>query len=447
MRRTLLAVAVLLVAIPAFLLPPRPAAAQQRPAVVVTPGSARSFRVAIQRFADLSPEPDRARAEEFSAALAAALAFSGVFESVAPEAFLGPEETVSLDAGPPLVCSDWSQIGADALVQGELRVGLGQGTAECRVWDTARCKSLVHRRYRESGREDLTLVAKRIADDIVEAFIGVRGVASTELAFVSTRGGNSEIYVMDADGGNARAATANRSINNFPAWSPEGNSILYTSYRSRERPLLYLSTRGHGRAGRILQKLDSRRPQYRGVFDPTGKRLAVVMSVSGAAEIFTVQPDGRRLRRLTKNRAIDISPSWSPDGKRIAFVSDRTGSPQIYLMGADGDDARRLTFQGSYNTGPAWSPDGHWIAYESRLEGKFDIWLIDPEGNVNVPLVSHPRSDESPTWAPNARKLAFSSTRRGREEIYVIDVGGGELRRLTQNAGDNTSPAWGPFPR
>jgi TolB protein len=292
----------------------------------------------------------------------------------------------------------------------------------------------------------MALIAKRIADDVVEAFIGVRGVASTEIAFVSTRGGNREIYVMDADGANARPATANGSINNFPSWSPKGDSLVYTSYRSGQRPLLYISSRGRGRAGRMLERLDSGRPQYRGVFDPTGSRLAVVMSVSGAAEIFTAQPDGRRLRRLTSNRAIDVSPSWSPDGKRIAFVSDRTGSPQIYVMDADGGNARRLSFEGTYNTGPAWSPDGHWIAYESRLEGQFDIWLIDPEGSANVPLVSHPRSDESPTWAPNARKLAFSSTRRGREEIYVIDVGGGGLRRLTQNAGDNTSPAWGPFP-
>jgi TolB protein len=346
-----------------------------------------------------------------------------------------------------MVCSDWSQIGADALVEGELQVGPGQSAAEFRVWDTARCKRLDRKRYRGSGRSDLKLLAKRIADDIVESFIGVRGVASTEIAFVSSRGGSPEIYVMDADGANARAATANRSINNFPDWSPDGNSIVYTSYRSRERPLLYLSTRGRGRAGRFLRGLDSGRAQYRGVFGPTGKRLAVVMSVSGAAEIFTVQSDGRKLRRLTKNRAIDVSPTWSPDGKRIAFVSDRTGSPQIYVMDADGDNVRRLSFEGTYNTGPAWSPDGHWIAYESRLETQFDIWLIDPEGNVNVPLVSHPRSDESPTWAPNARKLAFSSTRRGREEIYVIDVGGGGLRRLTRNAGDNSSPAWGPFPR
>jgi hypothetical protein len=258
---------------------------------------------------------------------------------------------------------------------------------------------------------------------------------------------DQEIFVMNADGSSSRAATANRSINTFPNWSPSGESILYTSYRFNNRPLLFVSTRGKGKPGRVLPRIGERLGIYRGVFAPSGPKLALVMSDGDAAEIYSVNLDGRDLRRLTNNRVIDVSPSWSPDGSRIAFVSDRTGSPQVYLMNADGSDQKRLTFEGSYNSNPAWSPDGRWIAYETRLEGQFDIWLIDPSGATKVPLVSHPRNDEGPSWAPNARKLAFSSTRRGRADIYVVDLSGDNLLRLTENAGNNTNPSWGPFPR
>jgi TolB protein len=423
------------------------AGAQERPAVVVTPGSARTFRAALQTFADRSALPDAARAERLREALGRALEYSGVFKILSQEAFLGPEVGGGLDDGEPIVCSDWTQIGADALVQGEFRVD-GEPVAEFRVWDTARCARLARKRYSKASAADVEMVARRIADDVVAAFTGLRGVASTELAFVSNRGGNSEIYVMGADGSNQRPATANGSINAFPAWSPNGESIVYTSYRHQNRPFLFLATRGRGRRGQLLHRLDRQRAEYRGVFAPGGHQLAVVMSTSEEpSEIYTVRPGGRDLRRLTHNRAIDIGPAWSPNGQQIAFVSDRSGSPQIYLMDADGGNQRRLSFQGTYNTHPAWSPDGRWIAYETRLERQFDIWLIDPGGSVNVPIVTHRLSDETPTWAPNSRKLAFSSWRRGRADIYVVDVNGENLRRITQSTGDNRSPSWGPFPR
>jgi TolB protein len=426
---------------------PLPALAQERPTIVVTPGSARTFKAAVQDFADTSTVAKAGRSQSFREQLEAALEYSGVVEPLSHAAFLGPEASVALDGAPPVVCGDWAQVGADALVEGIFAVDT-ELVVEYRIWDVTRCKRLARKRYRQPASADPAVVARRIADDVVAAFVGVRGVAGTEIAFVSTRGGNAEIFVMGADGSNPRAATANGSINSFPSWSPEGDAIVYTSYRHRDRPLLYLSSRGRGRPGRLLSRLKGDFSEYRGVYAPDGRSLAVAMSAPGnASEVYRVRPDGTKLTSLSRHRGIDVSPAWSPDGRQLAFVSDRTGAPQVYLMSADGSNQRRLTFQGTYNTHPAWSPDGRWIAYESRIGGQFDLWLIDPEGTVNVPLIQNPRSDEAPCWAPNSRKLAFSSRRRGRADVYVVDVNGDNLRRLTQRAGENTAPSWGPFPR
>ncbi len=414
--------------------------AANRPAVVVTSGSDQSFRVALQQF---SGGPG---AEAYRIGLRDALEYSNLFREIDPKAFLGPLTTSSFGVRGRPECSEWITIGADAFVEGARRIEGTDFVAETMVWDVAGCSRKLSRSYRQASSADPLILAKLMADDIVEAFTGVRGVSSTELAFVSRRGGNPEIYVMGADGTNQRAATANRSINNFPSWSPSGDTVVYTSYRTDNRPMLYLSTRGRGKPGRILSKL-SQNPLYRAVFAPNGKHLAIVMSPDGTTELYRVRLDGKDLRRLTKNRTIDISPSWSPDGRRLAFVSDRSGNPQVYVMDADGSDVRRLTFDGSYNTSPSWSPDGQWIAYQCRVGSQFDIWLIDPEGDVNLPLVSHPRSDESPSWSPDSRKIAFSSTRRGSAEIYVVDSSGTHLERLTRSSGDDTSPSWGPHPR
>jgi TolB protein len=417
---------------------------QERPAVVVTQPGAKSYRAAIQQFAP----GGQANVARIHDELAAALDGSGVFTSLDPAAFLGPRETRSLDGGPPVVCPDWRQSGADALVQGEVTSDAPSNLAvEFQVWDVVRCRVLLRKRYR-GGPGDERRIARRIADDVVAAFTGTPGVASTEIAFVSTRSGSPQIFVMDSDGANVRAATNNHSINGFPDWSPRGDALLYMSYLFRRSPHLFLLVRGAGaRGGRLLTSLDPATAVYRGVYDPKGERIAVVISAEGPSEIYVVDADGRNLRRLTRDSAIDVSPSWSPDGRQIAFVSDRTGSPQVYVMDSDGRNARRVTFDGSYNTSPAWSPDGRWIAYAARVGGQFDIWVIDPDGQVNVPLVSHPRSDEAPTWSPDSRKIAFQSTRRGTSDIYSVDLDGANLRRLTEGQGENTSPTWGPYPR
>src|SRR3990172_9442286 len=87
--------------------------AQSRPTVIVDPGQRQVYDVAVQRFADGSPRP--ADAEKFREELGRALEHSGGFHLLSPRAFLGPDQTDSLAR--PIVCPDWSQIGADALVQ------------------------------------------------------------------------------------------------------------------------------------------------------------------------------------------------------------------------------------------------------------------------------------------------------------------------------------------
>jgi TolB protein len=371
------------------------------------------------------------------------LEFSNLFESIDEAAFLEPALSPRLDPEPAVTCPNWRQIGADALIQGQLEAAATALRVEIRVVDVSRgCQRLLRKAYRVDPKERRR-VGKAIADDVVGAFTGVPGVSDTEFALVSDRSGAKEIYIMDADGGNARRATSHKTINTFPGWGPDGNTVVYTSYRYHNRPMLFLLTRGTRSPGRILRELDGAQI-YRGVFDPSGSKLAVVREVEGGSEIFTVGRGGGGVTRLTRNGAIDVSPSWSPDGSQIVFVSDRAGAPQLYLMSASGGNQRRLSFNGGYNAAPAWSPDGKWIAYESRVGGQMDIWLIDPLGKVNLPLVEHPRGDEGPTWSADGRMVAFGSARRGRMDVYRIDVNGENLIQVTNGPGNNTNPAWGP---
>jgi dipeptidyl aminopeptidase/acylaminoacyl peptidase len=84
-------------------------------------------------------------------------------------------------------------------------------------------------------------------------------------------------------------------------------------------------------------------------------------------EIYTVNPDGGCVTRLTHNPSLDGFPTWSPDGRRIAFVSTRNGVTDIYVMNADGSGQTRLTDNPTFDGGSAWSPDGRGSRFEATV--------------------------------------------------------------------------------
>ncbi len=394
----------------------------------------RPIPVAVQRFAGTTgPLPD-----DFYGLLVGGLEYSSVITAVRPDAFLESRDTRDFDS-PAVPCDNWKAIGAEGLVQGELREQQGRAQVRYRVWDTTRCRLLGDTGFRDRDRAELATLAHLVADDIVERFTGRRGVSSTEIAYVSDNGRkNKEIWVMSADGTNKRRVTNNGSINLFPSWSPDGKTLAYTSFKGGLSEL-YLLYRGTKPGVKLIQTRDEK---FRGVWSPQDGTLAVVVARQGNTDIFTVRSDGTNPQRITDSRAIESSPTWSPDGRKLAFVSDRTGSPQIWIRDLDTGEERRLTYSGDYNASPAWSPTGEWIAYAAQAGSDFDIYLITPDGSYTQPLVTSARSDEDPAWSPDGRKLAFSSNRRGRKEVYRIDVTGQNTTLLTDASGNCTNPAW-----
>ncbi len=393
--------------------------------------------VAVQKFS-AGPGP---LADDFYGALVAGLEYSSVVIHVNPSAFVEPRETRDFES-PMVPCDNWKAVGAEGLVQGELRELQGRTQVRYRVWDTTRCRLLGDIGFRDRDRSETPMLAKLVADDIVQRFTGRRGVSSTELAYVSDNGKrNKEIWLMNADGSSKRRLTNNGSINLFPSWSADAKTLVYTSFKGglSELYLLFRSTRP---GQKLIQTRDEK---FRGVWAPSDGTIAAVVSRQGNTDIYTVGRDGKNPKRLTDGRSIESSPSWSPDGRQLAFVSDRSGTPQVYVRNLDSGEERRLTYNGDYNASPAWSPTGEWIAYAAQAGNDFDIYLITPDGSFTQPLVSANRSDEDPAWSPDGRKVAFSSNRRGRKEIYRVDLDGRNVTLLTDGAGNCTNPAWSPW--
>lgn len=283
------------------------------------------------------------------------------------------------------------------------------------------------------------LLAHEVSDELVYYLIGEKGIATSRITFVSNKGNNKEIGIIDYDGNDFQLVTSSNSLNLSPRWSPDGDKIAFTSFVMENPDLLILHLKD-----KKVQRLSSQQGLNTSpAWSPDGKKIALTLSKDGNPEIYSVDVKNLKTRRLTNHPSIDSSPSWSPDGREIVFSSDRSGAPQLYLMDSEGGNIRRLTFEGSYNDSPAWSPRGDRIAYVSRDEGKFHIYSTNVNGEDILKLTDGPGNNENPGWSPDGLRLVFASSRSGKWDIYVMNWDGSQLRKLTQNGG-NISPSWSP---
>ena len=292
--------------------------------------------------------------------------------------------------------------------------------------------------------EDVRRIAHQFADEIVMRLSGgVPGISSTRIAFVSSRSGFKEIWVMDYDGQNQKQLTTQRTIAVTPRWSPDASRIAYTCFGEPRAPSAQI----------CMYSMELGRKVAFGHFggtnaspswSPDGTRLMFMSSVAGPANIYSADSTGGGLRRVTSSAGPDTSPVWNPKtGQRVVFVSGRGGLPQLYMMNTDGTDTEKLDLPDmGYVVDPDWSPNGQLLAFSwRRPDGNFDIYVMDIVSHKLAQVTRDAGRNEKPSWAPDGRHLVFQSTRTGKWQIWTMIADGTGVRQLTTE-GQNESPNW-----
>jgi tol-pal system beta propeller repeat protein TolB len=155
------------------------------------------------------------------------------------------------------------------------------------------------------------------------------------------------LWLMKANGTNPHPLTYQDDID--PAWSAGGSMIAFASSRAGERQLFIMNADGSNI--RQITNLDNM--GGRSSFSPDGTKLAFYRGPGGNHNIYIINADGSGLVQLT-NGGDNLGPSWSPDGNWIAFTSFRDGNNEIYLIHPDGTGIIRLTNNRISDWQPRW---------------------------------------------------------------------------------------------
>ena len=373
------------------------------------------------------------------------LRLSEIFLQIAPNVYKNLEQK-EMD-GKEVDLWAWHQLGAQWLIKTEYNIMPGgKLSLTFRLYDTVSEKFLLGKRYSVTKKKFLRKVIHRYADELVLQLTGKRGVAETQIAFLSRDNQNTEIYSVDFDGHNSKKITNDNTLNLTPAWSPNGRWLIYTSYAGNNPDLIMIDRHNKSPRRTLLHMSGlNAAPSW----SPVDDRLCLVLSKDENSEIYILE-NNRKLRRLTRHFSIDTSPTWSPDGKKIAFTSDRSGrgAPQIYIMDAllgDKAGVQRISFNSSYNDNPAWSPDGDKIAYTSRVGRHFQIKIYNLTTRNSTVFTKSIGNKEQPTWSPDGRFLAYRHKKGSKKHTYIQRLGSNKIRQLTFGVGGGTNPSWSPY--
>ncbi len=286
---------------------------------------------------------------------------------------------------------------------------------------------------------------------------GIQTSTRNIILFESLRAGqNGEVMAIAADGEKPIRLTSSGYHDTTPAWSPDGTRILFSAAGGSQADLWWANV-----DNTPVLNSEGETSYFYKITDGKGFNLAADWSTQNVIafhsdrdnsqlEIYTINPDGTLLARITDNTASDNNPSWSPDGTLIAFSSNRNaGTPEIFIMEADGRNARQITTTaaGSASLAPAWSPDGTRLLYvlQNEADGTRDIYSMDANGADQVQLTTDGSGNHFPCWSPDGTQIAYERTAsENTADIWLMNADGTNKRALAPARERDAYPAWSP---
>jgi eukaryotic-like serine/threonine-protein kinase len=183
-------------------------------------------------------------------------------------------------------------------------------------------------------------------------------------------------------------------------------------------------------------------------FSPDGRRLAYSScNMTGTTcDLWLANADGTGQTQLTTAESSELMPAWFADMTQLGFITDRTGHFTYWAINLD---TRRERMLFDFGPGPDYmrlSPDGRSLTFNRKdADGRINLWVATPaNGGQPRPLTSDRELMGFPAWSPDGRSLAFQMKRGDDTHLMVMPSEGGPAEQLTNEHGQSWLYSWSP---
>ncbi|MCS6776575.1 MAG: S9 family peptidase [Chloroherpetonaceae bacterium] len=249
----------------------------------------------------------------------------------------------------------------------------------------------------------------------------------------------SDIRVVPAQGGSLRRFTAGDGSDTTPRWSPDGQQIAFLSDRQKPGWQIYLIPADGGEA-RALTRLEGEGTIRAVRWSPDGSRLLFLYR-QAPAPYREAAVEERRKRNLSAPVRVHTRLQYRRDS--AGYVDDEYW--QVWIADAHTGEARPLTSGDFHCDAPVFSPDGQTVAFLSqrdpdwdRYPGREDIYTVPVEGGTLTRVPAPPGPKSALTWSPDGAYFAYVGTPDPEDlwgvrnaRVYLLPITGGEPRDLT----------------